>query len=328
MLQRRTGSSVLVDAISLASRPRTLPASCRRVRELANGLFEAPSLDAIGRLELVEQPRRRRAKRPAQLLQLEAPYQRSLQPVGDRGRQGVGPLRVVGGLTEAKTRKRQHLVADAADPVLRLPWLPAFDAAPGVQDVVPREPDQVAGVRRWGLGPPDRLAEDGTEMRPTRAELAGRGEAEVHLEAGRQQKCTVDRGGNLEIEVVQGTELAMKVVAPIGEHRVQRDPVHDAEEQVDVRPSVLSAVRRGAGHRGPRDARVLLGEPEQLPPQRIPMIAGEHATESSRARRGIVVSLWELLPWSSGWSPSTRSARPGSGWPGCSGRPPWTAPRR
>jgi hypothetical protein len=34
---------------------------------------------------------------------------------------------------------------------------------------------------------------------------------------------------------------------------------------------------------------------------------------SRPAGRGIVMSPWELLPWSSGWSPSTRSARPGNG---------------
>src|SRR6266542_4178291 len=80
-------------------------------------------------------------------------------------------------------RQCQHLVPNAADPVLGLPWLLAFDAAPSVQDVVPRKPDDVSGVRPTGLGPLDRLAEDNAEVRATRAEPTGRGEPQVDLEA-------------------------------------------------------------------------------------------------------------------------------------------------
>jgi len=113
------------------------------------------------------------------------------------------------------------------------------------------------------------------------AELVGRGEPEIHLETGWQQKRPVDRGRDLELEVVQGSKFAVEVVGPIGEDRIQRDIFGDAEVQVDVGPSILSAVRRRAGHRSSGDAGVLLGEPEQLPSQRITMIAGEHTAESS-----------------------------------------------
>ena len=75
------------------------------------------------------------------------------------------------------------------------------------------------------------------------AELVGRGEPEIHLETGWQQKRPVDRGRDLELEVVQGSKFAVEVVGPIGEDRIQRDIIGDAEVQVDVGPSILSAVR-------------------------------------------------------------------------------------
>src|SRR6266498_1273091 len=107
---------------------------------------------------------------------------------------------------------------------------------------------------------------------------------------------------DLEVEVMQGRKLAVEVVAPIREDRIELDVLGDAEEQVDVGPSVLSAVRRGAGHRSARDPRVLLGELEQLPSQRFLMIAGEHAVES----------IWRVAVarWSSTWCPAGACARP------------------
>jgi hypothetical protein len=54
-------------------------------------------------------------------------------------------------------------------------------------------------------GPP---CEDGTEVRADWAELIGRGEPEVDLQTGRQEKCMVDGGGDLEVEVMQGPKLA------------------------------------------------------------------------------------------------------------------------
>jgi hypothetical protein len=239
-------------------------------------------------VELTEQPRCRHTERSTQLLELEAAHQRILQPAGDRDGQGVGSLRIEGGLSHTKARERQHLVPDAADPVLGLLWSLAFDAASSVQDVMPRKPDDVSGVQPGGLGSLDRLAEDGAELRSARAELPCRGEPEVDLEARRQEKCTVDRGWDLEVEVVQGSQLAVEVVAPIGDDHIERHLFGDAEEEVDVGPSVLPAVRSGTGHRSSRDARVLLREPEQLRSQRIPMIAGEHGAQST----------WRVL---SGW---------------------------
>src|SRR6266536_3751931 len=106
---------------------------------------------------------------------------------------------------------------------------------------------------------------------------------------------------DLEVEVMQGRKLAVEVVAPIREDRIELDVLGDAEEQVDVGPSVLSASRRGAGHRSARDPRVLLGELEQLPSQRFPMIAGEHPVES----------IWRVAEarWSSTWCPAGACAR-------------------
>src|SRR4029450_7338390 len=74
------------------------------VRQLANGALQAPRLDGVGGDELEEQPRCRHPEGSAQLLQLEAPDQRVLQPTGDRDREGVGPLGVVDGRSQAETR--------------------------------------------------------------------------------------------------------------------------------------------------------------------------------------------------------------------------------
>jgi hypothetical protein len=79
--------------------------------------------------------------------------------------------------------------------------------------------------------------------------------------------------------MMQGAKLAVDIAAPIGDDLSGLDLVGDAEEQVDVGPAILSAVRRGAGHRGSRDPRVLFGEPEQLASHRSSMITGEHSPE-------------------------------------------------
>src|SRR5687768_14526847 len=84
-----------------------------------------------------------------------------------------------------------------------------------------------------------------------------------------------------ELEVMQSTQLAVEVAAPIRDDRSERDVVGDAEEQVDVGPSVLAAVGCGAGYCSSRDAGVLLGELEQLLAQRIPLTTGKHSAESS-----------------------------------------------
>jgi hypothetical protein len=95
---------------------------------------------------------------------------------------------------------------------------------------------------------------------------------------------------------MQGAKLAVEVAAPISEDCIERHLVSDAEEQVDIGPAVLSAVRSRAGQRSSRDARVVLGEPEQLPPHRIPMIAGEDNAESSRHVAGKPVVKHPLRP--------------------------------
>jgi hypothetical protein len=88
--------------------------------------------------------------------------------------------------------------------------------------------------------------------------------------------------------VVQGGKFTVEIVSPIGDDRIQRDVFGDAEVQVDIGPSVLSAVRRRASHRSSRDPGILFGESQQLPSQRITMIAGEHSGESSATRDSAV----------------------------------------
>jgi hypothetical protein len=94
----------------------------------------------------------------------------------------------VDGRSQAEAGKGQRLVPDPADPVFGLPWLLAFDAAPRMQDVVPGKADQMPWIREERRGGRGRLAEGRTEVRAYRAEPVGRGEPEVDLETGRQQK--------------------------------------------------------------------------------------------------------------------------------------------
>jgi hypothetical protein len=137
-------------------------------------------------------------------------------------------------------------------------------------------------VTAWGwLGG---LAEDGTKVRPTRAEPAGGGEPQIDLQARWQQKRTVGGRGDGEVEVVQGGKLAVQVAAPVGHDRLELDVLGDTEEQVNVGPSVLAAGCRGAGDRRGGDPRIVVSTLKQLPLQPLPLLAGEHGWECTGRR--------------------------------------------
>jgi hypothetical protein len=154
-----------------------------QLRQLLKRPFEALRLDEIGLVKFAEQSGCCHAEGSTQLFGRKASNERVLQPAGYRDRQAVGSLGVVGGHAKAEARERQRLIPDAADPILGLPGPAAFDAGSSVQDVVPRKPDEMSGVEGGGLGLLDRLAEDSLEVRTAGAELSGRSESEVDLEA-------------------------------------------------------------------------------------------------------------------------------------------------
>ena len=108
------------------------------------------------------------------------------------GRQVVEAPAVPCGQVAAPAREVERIVAQLADPVLRLPAACPFDAEARAQRVVHRVPEQLVCRRRSDVRPLDRLAEEQPELRAARTECGGRREREVELEAAGQQEDAVD----------------------------------------------------------------------------------------------------------------------------------------
>jgi hypothetical protein len=156
-----------------------------------------------------------------------------------------------------------------------------------VQDVVPREPDEMAGVVRARPRLSRRgLAEDDAEgAGPERSERRGGRERQVDLEAVAEHERAVRRRARVQVEVVHGAELADGEVAPVAEHVGRRRALGDAEEQVDVRPAVLGVTRSRAGDRRAHDARVGAGALEEQRPHRLAAVGGEQSRPPDVRRR-------------------------------------------
>src|SRR5712691_5497004 len=158
---------------------------------------------------------RGRPQRSSQVAGLKAADERRFDGLPEIKREPVGATSEVGLQPESYTRERDHVVADCADQPFRLPRFAALDAGARVQDVVPAEPDLLAhGRRRRRLLRPE-LTEDGSEARAISREMRSRREAEVDLEAARQQEDAERRSGRNEIPVVQGAELTLEERSPI-----------------------------------------------------------------------------------------------------------------
>lgn len=89
------------------------------------------------------------------------------------GGQTIYPFRIERGLTESKAGQRERMVSDAADPVLGLPQLVPFDTDPSVQNMVPRQPNDVVSVWPSHGQALDRLTENRPKVRSERAKLRG-----------------------------------------------------------------------------------------------------------------------------------------------------------
>src|SRR5260370_24048431 len=89
-------------------------------------------------------------------------------------------------------RQRQRLVAEGADPVLRLPPPTTLDAETRAHGVVHRQTERVLG--RWRLRKRSllRTAEEQLELWPTRAEIHFGRERQADLQAAWQEKHAVD----------------------------------------------------------------------------------------------------------------------------------------
>ena len=176
----------------------------------------------------------------------------------------------------APAGEQQGLVADAADPVLRLPPAAALDREARSHGMVDAEPEQVVCRCRRRLRQVDRGAEEEPEPRSTRTEGGGGREREVDLEAAREQEDAVDRGSGGKVEEVDAVEVGGDPPRPVSEDVVERHRVRDGEREVEVGPAVAGAVGEAA-HDGCRDhARIGLGQREHVVADAVAVLDAEH----------------------------------------------------
>lgn len=122
---------------------------------------------------------------------MQAAHERIRQSCSYWRRELICAFRVRRWLSEAKTRKVDHVVAQCADPVLRLPRPCSFDGAASVEHVMPSATDQMLDVPSgWlsgGMRGADgmRGAEHVAEVRAQRPEMRRRREAHIDLETRR-----------------------------------------------------------------------------------------------------------------------------------------------
>lgn len=90
----------------------------------------------------------------------------------------MGALCITGGMSEAETGQRDHLVANCADPLLGLPVPAPFDARECVEGVVPGQANKVVVARWFGGHGLNDLTEDAAPGRSEWAELIRGGEPE------------------------------------------------------------------------------------------------------------------------------------------------------
>ena len=123
----------------------------------------------FGRLRrLLLEDRDRAAERADELLRFERADERGFERRQHLRRQLVEAAAVASVEPAAPAGEQQGLVADAADPVLRLPPAAALDREARPHGVVDAEPEQVVRGRRRRLRQVDRAAEEQPEPRSTR----------------------------------------------------------------------------------------------------------------------------------------------------------------
>jgi hypothetical protein len=85
------------------------------------------------------------SQRPAQLRLIERADECLCERIRHGGGKAIDAAPKDGVLSQAEAGEGEHVIANPADPVFGLPRLAALDARPGVEDVVPAEPDEVLG---------------------------------------------------------------------------------------------------------------------------------------------------------------------------------------
>lgn len=86
---------------------------------------------------------------PAQLWFIERAHQRICERTGDGWGKLINSAPVGRALSQSDACKGKRLIAGLTDPVCSLPGGVALNARTGVEDVMPAQPNHVAGIWRW-----------------------------------------------------------------------------------------------------------------------------------------------------------------------------------
>ncbi len=156
---------------------------------------------------------------------------------------------------------------------------PALDRLARVEEAEPAEPCNVGERRRLGLRQVDRLAEDGAEALRAGAEVRLGREGDVDLEAALEQEDAVESRAGAHIPVVDCIDGRR----PVRDHVIEVGVLGNAQEDVDVRPSILAPEGRRAGHRSARDPLVSPSPLEQALAYLVALLRREHARPARRA---------------------------------------------
>ena len=148
---------------------------------------------------------------------------------------------------------------------------------PGSNDVVHRQPEDLAQGRRRSLSLVDRAAEEQLEPRAGRPEVGGRRERDVHLHASGKQEDPVDRRAMRQVEKVNALNSWTTVC-------VQSSST-SASEELSATPKVrsrsdqrsLAPADRPAHGRGRDDTRIGAGQFEQALPHTLSLLDREDA---------------------------------------------------
>ena len=91
-----------------------------------------------------------------------------------------------------------------------------------------------------------------------------RREREVDLQPVGEQEHAVDQVATGQIEQGHSSERLRELACPVIQHLGHRGLRGDSEGEIEIRPAVPVPLCERADYRGRDDARVALGEPEQV----------------------------------------------------------------
>ena len=110
--------------------------------ELVKEWLESCAELGISFLQLADQTGGRHSKRPAQLRLIEGVDKGTCERIGHSGGEPVNATPFAGVLSQAQAGEGERMIANPTDPIFGSPGLVALDTHPGMQDMVPTEPDE------------------------------------------------------------------------------------------------------------------------------------------------------------------------------------------